>query len=78
MDVLPRLKITRVPVGYPKEETIELEEARYRLNYSDTVVLAEGRPILNYEELVALANEPEFKSRDSIEVTVIVEIYAGG
>ncbi len=59
MSLMPKLKVVRVPVGYPKEEIIELEQAEYRLNYNETVILAEGHPVRNYQELIEVAGLPE-------------------
>lgn len=78
MSGLPKLKVTRVPVGYPEEEILELEEAEYRLNYNESAILAEGRPIRNHEELLRLAAEDGYKDKEFINVTIIVEFYVGG
>ncbi len=79
MSALPKLKVVRVPVGYPKEEIMDLEAARYRLNYDDmSAILVEGRPVRSHEELVELVNQENFQNREFIEVTLVVEFYSGG
>ena len=74
----PKLKVNRVPAGYPKEEIMELESAMYRINFNDCAVMAEGRPVRNYDELGAVATSEEFKDREFIKVTIIYELYVGG
>ena len=77
MSIMPKLKVTREPVGYPKEEIMELEEAKYRLNYDETTILVEGRYVRGHEELIEMINETDLKNKELIEITTVVLYYAG-
>lgn len=79
MSVLPKLKVIRFPVGYPREEIMDLEQARYRFSYNDlAAILVEGKPVQSHEELVQLASQDYFKDRELLEVVVISEFVSGG
>lgn len=79
MSQLPKLKVVRFPVGEPKEEIMELEQARYRFNYYDlSTVLVEGEVVQSHEELVRLAGRDDFKDRELLNVVVLAEFVSGG
>lgn len=77
MSHLPRLKIK--VFGYSGEDICELEQARYRFNYStDVAYIVEGQSITSHEELVKLATQKNNKDKEFLEVLVISDLVGGG
>ena len=76
---LPKLKIVKFPFGYPREEILDLEDARYRISYSDqAAILVEGHPVQSYDEIVEMINQGVFKDKDVLEVMIVTEFIGGG
>lgn len=76
MSRLPKLKI-KLPAGSPSEEVCEVEQAKYRLDFSDGVIMVEGQTVHSYDELVDLAIQDKYKDKEYLEV-VLVQVIVGG
>jgi hypothetical protein len=78
MSKLPKLKI-KIPFGYPNEDICDLEQARYRFNFSSgTVILVEGQAVKSYEQLVQIATGDDYKDREYLEAVLITDLASGG
>ncbi len=78
MSKLPKLKV-KYSWGYPTEEIMDLEEARYRFQFDgDTVHLIEGELVPSYAELVELASQDKYKDIELIEVVLVASMVTGG
>ena len=77
---LPKPKIM-YPEGYPvgpREEICELEQAKYRFNYSETVVMLEESIVHSYEQLVQLTSQDEYEDREFLQVELLPPAIEGG
>jgi len=76
---LPKLKVKWFLESF-SEETIDLEQAKYRLPlgppYALSVML-DGQRINSYEELVQLATQDRYKDNEFLEVVVLTPIGGG-
>ena len=74
----PKLKI-KIPFGYPNEDICDLEQARYRFNFtSGAVVLIEGKSVTSYEELLQVATSDEYKDREYLDAALLTDLASGG
>ncbi len=73
MSELPKLKVTNwCGYGYPKEEIMDLEQARDLLNFDPTMqVIVEGQVLVYYDELVRLAAQDRYRTKEFLVVEVI-------
>jgi hypothetical protein len=56
---------------------IELEQARYYLNFDSGIILVEGQKVCSYDELVQLAKRENYKNKETIEV-ILLPLVVGG
>jgi len=78
MSTLPKLKI-KIPFGYPNEDICDLEQARYRFNFSSgAVILVEGQAVKSYDELLEIANRDEYKDREYLDAALLTDLASGG
>jgi len=69
----PKLKVKWFLESF-KEETIDLEHAKYRLPLGPPhtlSVMLDGQRINSYDELVQIANQEGYKDKEFLEVVVL-------
>ncbi len=80
MSKLPKLRVmTAFETWDPAEETISLEEAKYRIDFDTfTLVAIEDQVVRSYDELVQLASQDCYKGKEFLNVVLIYDLVDGG
>ena len=63
--------------GDPGEDTCELEEAKYFIDFASQVIVIDGQQIRSYDELAKIAFQEKYRNQEFIEVVQVPAVTGG-
>jgi PDZ domain-containing secreted protein len=63
--------------GDPGEDTCELEDAKYLLDFANQIIVVDGQHIRSYDELAKIVSQEKYRNQEFIEVVQVPAVTGG-